>query len=214
MNKQIVSSENKKSHIKQGSKRKVNEKNFYLICEYVKLKIEDNTPFSLAKFTVTENSEKLIKLIDKNDYIENLISTGPKEINSKEHIEEHTDKYKKEIINMKHIIKKGVYEGHYKNKEECEQEIHLFESSIKRSQARYIELTEEMMLKLHIFISSFDDSLYNSMMSWIKQKRYRESKGTNQVTLSTSGKHALNSLKVKLGAKDFNATLCKLNTLH
>lgn len=217
MDKPIINSENKKSSFKQGSKRKVNEKNFYLICEYIKLKIESNQSFSLATYTVTENSEKLIKLIEENNYIDVLIGTGPKVKNSKAHIEQCTDESKRQIIKLKYSLQTGDYTGYggyYKSKEDCEKAIDFFESSIKKSQARYIELTEEMIFKLHMFISDFDNYLYNSMMSWIKQKRYRESKGTNQVTLSNSGKHALDSLKVKLGTKDFNTTLCKLNELH
>jgi len=213
MNAPVISSED----FKQGSKRKVNDNNFYLICEYIEIKLEYRQTHSIATHTLTENSRKLIELIEKNDWISVLISTGPKRRNSKAFIDKSIEESNTQLARIKHSLKTGDYSGYggyYKNDDDLNKAIEHYESAIKDAHKRYIELTDEMMFNLHMFISDFDEDLYKSMTSWIKQKRFREKNGTNQVTLSNSGKYALDALKVKLGEKDLNSTLCKLNELH
>lgn len=191
----VVNNEEDKIY-KQGSKRKVKESNFYLICEYLKKKSIFPEPFSFDD----EVSDELA-----------FLRSAPGKYTSKEEVENGIKLANSCIKNAKYCIETQRFDDEYADKEACEADITFWTISIEESRARYRELTDKEMYELHTIIMKLDDKIYAAMTSWIKQVRHRKKNKGCQVTLSKDAKYSLEFLKEKLGAADYNETLIKLH---
>ena len=191
---------------KQGPARKVNEQNFYLICQYLQKKIEkDKFIFNLDSYD-SEVYEKL------NNELVLFLERAPKVDTSKAYIEKEKSRIVKDINDITMRIKTDDYMYfRHKTKEKCQLARKRIREQLETNEAGYIKLTDEMMYQLHLFLVPIYDMYHKPLVSWVKQQKYREKKVTNQVTLSVDGKSALDSLKRKLGKKDFNSTLEELD---
>ena len=190
--------------IKQGRARKVNADNFYLFCEYPLRKEEKFGAFDWAK----DYKEGLVIV----EQVKLFLLAAPNERTSKSYVDKATYKAKAKINELKRVIELEHYTPFYFNKEVCEKGI--ADAQRRLSELNYVVLTDVMLHELHELIVRLNDRSYQAMTSWVKQKRFRDKKTTHQVTLSNRGKRALESLKLKLNTKDFNATLCELDKLY
>lgn len=206
MSEEAVLIKNTENDFKQGRARKVNADNFYMICEYL-----------------TTKKEKLTDLFYSDDYKKNkaneehvalFIEKAPSEFTSRASIEKSVKFNTHKISKLNKLIRNEEYLGFYNSKERCETEINKVQKTVENRKANYVELTNEMMHELHLILMEIQDDPYASLQSWMKQKRYREKTKTQQVTLSPSGKYALDALKAKLNADNFNDLLIELNKLH
>lgn len=189
---------------KQGKSRKVNENNFYAINEYLFNRIDGEY------FNIAFDAEHTIK----TEFID-FFRNSPSLNSSKSHINNKINF----LIERQDFLKSRIETEHYPfpilcTKEGDEIEVEGFEQNIAKVKCKYIELTDEKMYKLHIYLTLMHDNRYKALVNWVKQKRFRGKQETHQVTLSSKGKQALDALKNKLGAADFNETLHKLNCLH
>jgi len=201
MSEEAVLIENTESDFKQGRARKVNVDNFYLICDYLRRNEE-----KLGAFCWVIDSDSSLKT---HEEVMLFLVTAPKERTSKVYVEKATYESKAQIIELKERIELEHFSPFYHNKEKCEESIAIAQ---KRLQGlSYIELTEAMLYELHSLLVQMESFAYKAMVSWVKQKRFRDKKITHQVTLSERGKKALESLKVKLKANNFNDVLIELD---
>jgi hypothetical protein len=192
---------------KQGKSRKVSENNFYAVNEYLFKRIDDSDG---EYFNIAFDAEHSIR----TEFIE-FFHDSPGLNSSKSHINKKIEF----LIKRRTLLKNRIETDHYPfpilcTKEGDKKEIEAFEQSITKVKCNYIQLTDEKMCKLHMYLTMMHDNRYKALVNWVKQKRFRDKQETHQVTLSSKGKNALDDLKNKLGAADFNETLHKLNCLH
>jgi hypothetical protein len=181
---------------KQGSKRKINPNNFYYISQYL-----NNLTFPPKDYFSDQEMTKKIR--DLHYY-------SPKITSSKNYVESRVKELEDSISKIQDRIDFNNYAFNQSEKD-CKEAIDNYKKSIKKLRDSYVELDTKRMFELHSIVITLDDSIYKRMSNWVKQKRSRDKVEYRQVTMSIAAKKALESLKYKLNAKDYNETLIKLD---
>jgi len=180
---------------KQGRARKVNEKNFYLMCQYLS---KQSVPSGRLA-----NSELKDEFCEFRDF-----KPGIRE--SKEYIEKEVTQLERKISTNEDRIFVQHFPAHM-NQEACEIEIKECKSRIELISNAYVELTDKMKFDLHSIIMKLDEKTYSAMNNWVKQQRSRAKEHKYQVTLSNAGFKALKELKSTLNADNYNEAIMKIN---
>jgi len=202
MSEEAVLIKSNKSDFKQGRARKVNADNFYLICECLTNYFNKN--------------ESIYYDNDLDEKLKTWLLTAPAEKTSKSYITKKINDYKNGITKREQALKTGNLallgeEARFfiKSEADIEKGIEAAKHSIDKLNKSYIALTDAILYELHLFVCAIQDDNYKKIVSWIKQKRFRNKQKTYQVTLDENGKNALDYLKEILGSSNFNDTLTK-----
>jgi len=181
---------------KQESKRKINANNFYYTIQYL-----NNLTFPPKDYFSDQEMTKKIR--DLHYY-------SPKVTSSKNFVEARVKELEDLISKNQDRIDFNNYHFNQSEKD-CKQAIGHYKKSIKKLRDSYVELDTKRMFELHSIVITLDDSIYKRMSNWVKQQRSRDKVEYKQVTISIAAKKALESLKYKLNAKNYNETLIKLD---
>lgn len=180
---------------KQGSKRKINANNFYYTIQYL--------------YNLTLPPKDYLFDEDMTEKIHDSYFDSPKIISSKNYIESRVKELEEFISKNQDRIDFNNY-SYNQSEKDCKEAIEKYKKSIKKSRDSYVELDTKRMFELHSIVITLEDSVYKRMNNWVKQQRLRDKVEYRQVTISIAAKRALESLKYKLNAKDYNETLIKL----
>jgi hypothetical protein len=181
---------------KQGSKRKINANNFYYTIQY------------LYNLTLPPKDYHFDE--DMTEKIHDSYFDSPKITSSKNHIESKIKELEGFISKNQDRIDFNNYHFNQSEKD-CKEAIEYYKKSINKLRDSYVELDTKRMFELHSIVITLDDSIYKRMSNWVKQQRSRDKVEYRQVTMSIAAKNALESLKYKLNAKNYNETLIKLD---
>jgi len=181
---------------KQGSKRKINANNFYFTSQYL-----NNLTFPPKDYFSDQEMTKKIR--DLHYY-------SPKITSSKNYVESRVKELEDLISNIQDRIDFNNYAFNQSEKD-CKEAIDNYKKSIKKLRDSYVELDTKRMFELHSIVITLEDCIYKRMTNWVKQQRLRDKVEYRQVTISIAAKSALENLKYKLNAKDYNETLIKLD---
>ncbi len=180
---------------KQGRARKVNERNFYLMCQYLIKKDIFPAPYS--------NEDEISSELK-------FLRSAQSEQTSKEYIQRVIDAENMEMTWAQECIDTQRFVLMFKDQKTSEEIITKNKATIESAHKDYIELCEDDMWVLHRIVIELDDKLYAAMNSWIKQTRHRKKESSRQVTLSEEAKQALSFLKSYMKAADYNETLIQI----
>ena len=184
---------------KQGSKRKINANNFYYTIQY------------LYNFTIQPNNY-FFDDDDMREKIRGFYHDSPIITSSKSYVESRVKDLEDLISKIQDRIDFNNYSFN-QSENDCKEGIERYKKSIKELRDSYIELDEKRMFDLHSIVIALEDPFYKRMSNWVKQQRLRDKVDHRQVTLSVAAKRALETLKYKLKAKDYNETLIKLDKI-